>query len=448
MNRIFVTMLLSFLLSLLTFLSITAGIFYIGYKKSITDWSNERRKALEEQVRKEIEDIVTHTAVGAEAELESRLRSLIPYNVPVTIYKEDRKVVYERRGSGMGGARRMRHKRLQQDTDLNQFLTPVQANEVIVGYYRIGPVHFGLGSANARFLESMRRTIWISVVCSFILAFLFALLISKKLSDSAQTVSSGINQMALGKLTIKIPERGVKEISLIAKSANELAGKLESEEIMRRQWAADIAHDLRTPIAALKSQFEGMVDGVLGLTKDRISKNMVELLRIETLINDLGELTRLESPEMKIHPVNIDTGIFFKELNNRFIHEIEKTGLSVLWGKGVDSFTGDENLVLRAVSNFISNAIRHTPRGGKIHIDVREDEKDYTISVFNSGKGIPKSEIDKVFNRLYRGEYARKTTGSGLGLTISQKIAELHGGKTTIKSSDKNGTTVQMRIKR
>ena len=135
-------------------------------------------------------------------------------------------------------------------------------------------------------------------------------------------------------------------------------------------------------------------------------------------------------------------------MKNRFIHEFEKKGISVRWGKGVDTFTGDENLVLRAVSNFISNAVRHTPEGGKIHIDVRRDENGYTVSVNNSGKGIPKSEMDKVFNRLYRGEYARKTTGSGLGLTISQKIAELHGGEVTIKSSDKSGTTIEMSLRR
>jgi two-component system sensor histidine kinase BaeS len=441
-------MLLSFLLSLLTFLLITAGIFYIGYRRSITNWSNERRNVLEEQVRKEVKNVLSRMTVEAEAELESKLRMLIPNNVPVTIYNTDRKVVYDSRGPGMGGGRRMRYKRLQQDMSLSQSLTPVQENKEIVGYYTIGRVHFGLESANARFLESMRRTIWISIGCSFVLAFLFALLLSKKLSDSAQTVSKGINQMALGKLNVIIPERGVKEISLIAKSANELARKLESEEIMRRQWAADIAHDLRTPVAALKSQFEGMVDGVFGVTKDRIEKNMGELLRIETLINDLGELTRLESPEMKINPVKIDTGIFFKELNNRFVHEFEKKGISVRWGKGVDTFTGDENLVLRAVSNFISNAVRHTPAGGKIDIDVRKNKNDYTISVYNSGKGIPESEIDKVFNRLFRGEYARKTTGSGLGLTIAKKIAELHGGGATIKSSDNSGTTIEMSIRR
>ena len=189
MKRIFVTMLLSFLLYLLTFLSISAAIFYIGYKRSIENWSIERKKVIEEQVHEEIKDILSSMTAGAETKLESRLRSLIPNNVQVIVYNADKNVIYSRRGSGMGGARRMRQKGLQGDTVLNQFLTPVQVNGGIIGYYRIGPVQFWLENANAQFLKSMRKTIWFGVDCSFVLAFLFAFLISKRLSDSARTVS-------------------------------------------------------------------------------------------------------------------------------------------------------------------------------------------------------------------------------------------------------------------
>lgn len=446
MKRIFVTMLLSFLLSMLTFLSIMAGIFYIGYRKSISGWGYEKKKTFEEQIQIELKDILSQEISGVEAVLESRLRVSIPYSIPVTVYSPDKKVLYKHGGAGPKGRRRTMNQRSPQSPKMNQPMVPVQVNGEIVGFYSIGSVAFGRDSANAQFLNSMRRTVWISIACAFVLAFFFALLMSKKLSDSAETVADGIKQMALGKLSVKIPESGVKEISLIARSANELGEKLAAEETLRRQWAADIAHDLRTPIAALKSQFEGMIDGVLELTRDRIAKNSIELSRIETLINDLGELTRLESPEIRIHRESIDADLFFKELNNRFEHEFEKNGLSVMWEKGVDTFTGDEDLVLRAVSNFISNAIRHTPEGGKIRIAIDKNGKDYTISVFNSGEGIPREEIAKVFDRLYRGEYARKTPGSGLGLTISQKIAELHAGKVTIKSSNDHGTTVEMRI--
>jgi two-component system sensor histidine kinase BaeS len=446
MRRIFVTLLLSFLVSLFTFLSITAIIFYVGYKKSTASWNSERRKSLEQQIQRELRSLLSSENFPTEDVFISRLSSSLPSNTSLTVYDENRNIVYTKRGAGMGKGQRMMQGGIRQTDTGSDVLVPVRAKGDVVGYFSIGSVHFRSERLNERFLYSMRITIFIGIGCAFALAILFALIISNRLAKTAKIVSRGINRMAYGNLTVKIPERGVEEISQIARSANELGGRLQEEENLRRQWAADIAHDLRTPISALKSQFEGMVDGVLDVTKDRIQKNMHELLRIEHLINDLAELTRLESPEMKIHPVEINTDKFFDELKNRFNQQLRNKKITVQWEADVDSFIGDEHLLLRAVSNFISNSIRHTPEGGEMRIAVREDEQGYRLSVFNSGKGIPETEINRVFDRLYRGEYARNTPGSGLGLTISQKIAELHGGRATMQSEEHRGTTVEMHI--
>jgi len=446
MRRIFVTLLLSFLVSLFTFLSITAIIFYVGYQKSTASWSSERRKGIEQQVERELVSLLSSENFPTEDVFRSRLSSSLPSNTSITVYDENRNIVFTKRAAGMGKGQRMMQKSIQQVDAGSNSLVPVRVKGSVAGYFSIGSVHFRLESLNERFLTSMRITIFVGVGCAFALAILFALIISNKIAKSAKTVSIGINQMAYGNLAVKIPERGVEEITQIAKSANELGSRLQEEENLRRQWTADIAHDLRTPISALKSQFEGMVDGVLDVTRNRVKKNLHELLRIEHLIDDLAELTRLESPEMKIHPVEINTDKFFSELNNRFSHEFKTKSITVRWENNVGSFFGDEHLLLRAVSNFISNAIRHTPDRGEMRVAARKDGQGYRFCVFNSGKGIPETEINRVFDRLYRGEYARKTPGSGLGLTISQKIAELHGGRAVIQSDEHKGTTVEMHI--
>jgi two-component system sensor histidine kinase BaeS len=446
MRSLLVILLLSFLLSLFTFFSITAIIFYAGYKKSTASWSSDRRQGIEQQVHRELASVLSSENSQTEDVFRSRLSSSLPSNTSITVYDRNRNIVFKKRGTGMGKGQRMMQGGIQQVDGGSDSLVPVRVKGDVVGYFSIGSVHFRLERLNERFLSSMRMTIFVGVGCAFAIAILFALIISNRLAKSAKTVSRGINQMVYGNLTVQIPERGVEEIFQIAKSANELGSRLQEEENLRRQWAADIAHDLRTPISALKSQLEGMVDGVLDVTRDRIKKNMHELLRIEHLIDDLAELTRLESPEMKIHPVEINTDKLFGELKNRFTHEFKHKSITVLWENDVDSFIADEHLLLRAVSNFISNSIRHTPEGGEMRVAVRKDEKGFRFSVFNSGKGIPEPEINRVFDRLYRGEYARKTPGSGLGLTISQKIAELHGGYATIQSDEHRGTTVEMYI--
>jgi len=446
-KHLFITLLLSFFASLLLFLIILAVTFFFGYKRSVAGWGEVRRGLIENQVYKELKDILPQDIAGKTALLEKKLSPLIPHNMFFAVYNQDKKVIYTHsRQHGMRRARMLIAKNEHKNVS-NLPLKSVKENGKITGYYRIGPVGFGIDRANTQFLESMRKTTLLSIAFASVLALLTAFILSKRFARTAQTVSSGIDRIAHGELSVRIPEKGVQEISLIARSANKLGKKLEREEALRRQWASDVAHDLRTPITALKSQLEGMADGVLDLTKERIIRNIKELSRIESLVDNLGELIRLESPEMRISTVKIDTGSFFNELKNRFAQLFEKGYISVRWERGAESFTGDENLLLRAVSNFISNAIRHTTKNGEIRISLRREGAEVCFSVFNTGKGIPTKEIDKVFDRLYRGEYARKSPGSGLGLTISQKIAELHGGNVTIYSAENYGTTVQMRIK-
>lgn len=445
MKRIFVIMLLSFLSSLFIFLAVMTGVFYLGFKRSLAGWGSEKRITIEEQIQRELKDILPRADGSKKGLLEARIQPLLPYSTYLAVYNSEKELLYIHSKPRSRGGAGMNQERFRNDISKIP-MKAVKTNGKISGYYALGSVGFGADRANINFLESMRKTVWFSLVFSFLLALLFAFLFSKRISNSAKTVATGINRMSQGDLSVRIQEKGITEISHIAQSANRLSAKLEKEEGLRRQWASDIAHDLRTPVTALKSQLEGMAEGVLDISKRRINKVLNELLRVEVLVNDLGELTMLESPEMKIHRSAIDASGFFQDLKDRFLHQLQEKNISVSWEKKTSVFSGDENLLLRAVSNFISNAIRHTPERGRITVTLRSDTDRSVISIFNTGEAIPEEEIKRVFERLYRGEYARKTPGSGLGLTISKKIAELHGGSINIQSSHNYGTTIEMSL--
>ena len=446
MRRLFYLLLSSLLLSLFLSLIVMVVTFRIGYVRSSRAWGDERGRLLEEDITGIIRDALTGDYGDAPLLLKERLDPLLPPGASLVVYDEKRRAIY----THVGGRSPMRgHGRgMMMHTDEQDRLPikPVRVRGRTVGYYSLGSFGFGADRATSRFLESMRKTVFFSVVSAVVIALLFSLFVSRRLSSGAKTVSDGIKEMARGNLRVRIPERGTKEISRIAESANELAGKLEREENIRRQWAADIAHDLKTPITALRSQLEGMSDGVLDLSQERIGKNLKELSRIEALVSDLGELTRLESPRLQINPRKIDAGIFFGELNDRFHLQFHEKKIDVEWKKETEFFKGDEILIGRAMSNIISNAVRHTPVGGRITVGIRREEKSLLFTVFNTGRAIPKEELSKVFDRLYRGEYARITPGTGLGLTIAKKIAQLHEGDASISSEEGSGTTVEVRI--
>ena len=426
MKSLFFHTIVAFMAALTVFVLIIAIILFWGYNRSIADWNQEKQNGIEEYVR----------AVIAAESLES-IDYSIPADIPLFVYDDSRNLLYSNRGAG----------RKRELEGYRQDLIPVMQNSKIAGYYYSGVFHFRNDQANDQFLNSMGRIIWAGFFVSFIIALLFALFFSRSLSSPAETVAKGLDRIAGGDLNINIPEKGAEEIALIARSANKLGRQLESEQELRRQWAQDLAHDLRTPVAALRAQFEGMRDGVLDLTETRIEKNIKEIDRIEKLVADLEELTRLESPEMKVEKREIKSGDFIGEIRERFLQKIEEKGITFEELAAINSFWADENLLVRAISNIMANAVRHADSEGLVRLQIDKEETDkVVISVFNSGTAIPEEEINRVFDRLFRGEYARNTPGSGLGLTIARKITELHGGSIAIKSRKDHGTTVVLTL--
>ncbi|HUV07435.1 MAG TPA: HAMP domain-containing sensor histidine kinase [Spirochaetia bacterium] len=253
-----------------------------------------------------------------------------------------------------------------------------------------------------------------------------------------------MDQISRGNLDISIPEKGVGEITRIARSANQLRVQLKREKELRQQWAQDIAHDLRTPISVLKAQFEGMHDGVLDLSLERFERNLNEIARVEHLVSDLEELMVLETPEKKINRVRINARTFLDSLRHTYSYELEKRKIRLECRTDVPVVFADQGMIDRAVSNFMANALRHTPENGTIGVFIERRNGEVAIRVSDTGDGIPSDEIGRVFDRLFRGDHARNSPGSGLGLTIARKIAELHGGSVTIQSRLGAGTTVEL----
>ncbi len=232
--------------------------------------------------------------------------------------------------------------------------------------------------------------------------------------------------------TAPVVQGGAREIGLIAVSVNCLRLQLLREEEMRRQWVHDVARDLRTPVAALWAQIEGMRDGVLEISPGRLDKVLRELSRVQELIADLEDLKRLESPEMHLSLGRVDSDALVTEVRDRFEHVFRTKNILFRSEVKPVKILVDAVLIQRAVSNFLSNAVRHCPAGGSVVVAVQPRAGAISISVTNTGDPIPAADLERVFDRLFRGEYARSSAGSGLGLTIARRIAQLHGGEVGI----------------
>ena len=263
-----------------------------------------------------------------------------------------------------------------------------------------------------------------------------SVLISTMLAKKARTLAGYISSPDLMKKDMAA--LGVKEFDRILDSVKKLKNRLMHEETLRRQWMQDISHDLRTPLTAVKMQVEGMNDGVLEATAERFAALYSELTLIEKLVWNLQDLSRFESPEMKISPADVNAWKFADDVSSRFALLAKKKNIKFSVKKNCAEdfdFTADPLLLMRCVSNLLQNAFQYTAEVGEVSLEIEEQtEKRAKISVLNTG-AISEEDIPHVFDRLYRGDRSRSSAGSGLGLSIAQAIANLHSGTIEVRNT-------------
>ena len=269
-RSLFFRVLLSSVAGLVIFLVFLAGFLFFGFERSLKSWSDDKLTEIQTGIEK-----LLRTPEAAE-------EVSFPENISVFVYNVDQELVYSNRGEG-------RKRSFSDDGDVKKILSDGD----LLGYYHIGNVAFQNDYANQLFVSSMKQILWVGVLTSCVLSVIYAFFVSRGLAKPAMTVARGIRAIAEGNLEREIPEGGADEISKIAHAANNLRSQLKREQLLRVQWAQDIAHDLRTPVSALKAQFEGMSDGVLPLNIARIEQNLTEIHRVEKLFLHLAGNDRL-----------------------------------------------------------------------------------------------------------------------------------------------------------
>lgn len=423
MRSLFVRTLLYFIGTILVSTATIVGFLFAGFKTSADDWEAAKRNELERVAA----SVVRNPSLAREV--------LVPDDTPVFVYSADMDLLYSNRGAG-------RHR---QSGEPNQ-VEPIVIDSEVAGYYHVGSIRFQNDIANERFFKTLTATTSWGALVSCVVSVVAALLFTRSLSRPAQLVSRGIDAMSHGDLRSTIPEPGTHEMARIARSANNLRGRLLREQELRAQWAQDIAHDLRTPVSALKAQLEGMRDGVLPPTPERASQNLVEIERVGKLINDLEELMKLETPDLVLEPSNFELRSFVESLSSAFKLRAQERNVAIESNAETRTVRGDPDLLYRAASNVLSNAVRHAEAGSTVDVHADVSDGIVALSIRNQGEPIAADELPRLFDRLYRGERARSTRGSGLGLTIARQILELHGGSIAAASDRETGTVFSLRF--
>lgn len=226
-------------------------------------------------------------------------------------------------------------------------------------------------------------------------------------------------------------------------------------ENMRRDFVANVSHELRTPLTSIRGFIEPLIDGTV--TDEETTQkyhNIIrnETIRLEKLINELLDLSRLQAGKIELQIEKIDIVELIKNVSTRFIPTLNSKNIQFAFnnpGKPVNVFADGDRLV-QLIIIFIDNAIKYTPEGGKVEVGVKEDGEIVRVSIKDNGIGIPEKDIPYIWERFYKVDKSRtgKNSGTGLGLSIAKNIIELHHQTVSVESKPGEGTRFEFTLKR
>ncbi len=275
-------------------------------------------------------------------------------------------------------------------------------------------------------------------------------------------IVDALQRISAGDLSVQLPETGAVEIRQISKLTNQIVGnlkddiaKLEKLERVRSEFLANVSHELRTPIFSIQGFIETLIDGAMddpGVNKEFLQKAYEHSERLNTLLNDLIEISRIESGEMRMSFRYFNISEFLKNVTEEMRPKAEKKSLQILVGADVPEMLvlGDRERLRQVLSNLIDNSIKYTQEGGRIEVGFSEIQNFVRVYVRDNGTGIGKEHLGRIFERFYRvdKDRSRSVGGTGLGLAIVKHIIEAHNSKIEVKSELGQGSEFSFLLKK
>ncbi len=330
---------------------------------------------------------------------------------------------------------------------------PLAYNGVQIGTIDVGrPKSIISNIEDEKFLITINSIFAAASILTLIIAIRSSTHISNKFLNPIYTIKENAKLIEQGKYkTLNDVNTNTFELHELSVSVKELAERLNYQESLRKRMTTDIAHELRTPLAAIQSHIEAFMDGVWEPNDERLSVIHGEIIRLTKLINELSELSIVEDDEINLKLSNVDIS---STLNN-IIESYEPMFLdkNININKNIQNdvnLMGDMDYLKRIFVNIISNAIKYTNENGSVSVSLEQIKDKIRIIVKDTGIGIPKEDLKYIFERFYRSDLSRnrQTRGTGIGFAITKALVEAHGGTIKIDSEVGKGTNVIVEFNR
>jgi histidine kinase len=289
------------------------------------------------------------------------------------------------------------------------------------------------------FRASFNEALTYAVLAAMIVAAVLSLIFSRSVIAPVRAMSLATQHIADGHYEERLQVKGTDELAQLAARFNQMAEKLDQVESMRRRLIGDVSHELRTPLTAIKGSMEGLMDGVLPANDETYQQIHAEADRLNRLVDDLQELSRVEARAYKLNLRSVDVPSLVQSVTKRLTPQAEGRRISL----GLDMATdlppvfADEDRAVQVLTNLTGNALQYTPETGRVTIIVKRLGNEVQFAIQDTGIGIPPEHLEHIFDRFYRVDRSRSRKaggGSGIGLTIARALVEAQGGRIWVES--------------
>lgn len=303
-----------------------------------------------------------------------------------------------------------------------------------------------IGSLEVRFLRSKKENIFIERSNRFLIssllglggvAIILSIIFSRRLTNPIRKLTLAAKAISDGNLKSRVNVTGNDEIGELSAIFNRMSMTLEMQEALRKKLISNIAHELRTPLGAIKGELEGMIDGVIPMDKEHLLSLYEETGRLKNILEGIEELSQAQASALSLRKQNIELKPFLKNILERFTKPFLDKGISIeLMCNDKLAIRADPDRLSQIVINLLDNALKATEKGGNIWIKAGEKDSEAFIEVGDTGHGIKDEDLLFIFERFYRASEG----GLGLGLTIVKELVEAHGGRIEVKSEYGKGS--------
>ena len=319
----------------------------------------------------------------------------------------------------------------------------------VVGWIGFVPLRAELPWTAQQFLRNQARMLLASLAVALVLAGIIGFLLARHISHPVRELAGEVAALTRGDYGVRAEVRTRDEIGALGRDINRLAEALEKNRTVRRRWMADIAHELRTPVAILKGEIEALEDGVRPVNEQTTASLSEEIEHLAHLVDDLQTLALSDAGALNLQMEQVNFSVLTRQSGEAFRGRLAERGIELHLHAGEEIIlNADPQRLKQLLHNLLENCCRYVEKGGRVSLSLTLNDQSAVLSLDDSGPGLVADQLEQLFERFYRveGSRSRSTGGSGLGLAICRNIVEAHQGCIRAENSSMGGLCIRVEL--